>query len=483
MAASDFLKIDKTTASAAELLQKLRDNHVLLEVEYSSTEHTCSVTSYACSRSGTLMVYAPVHTLNSLEGLDEVSFSEMDIRTSEEWTARFLSENSFLNIQDESYYDSEYEEDIDQIKALLMTADSPRSAAELYLSGDHGNFYGPLEIDCMEWWIRSHPGYHTDTVSHTVDGFEISEAGTLLDYSGNETDLDVLPSGIKRIGRSAFHRSRIRRISIPDGVEEIGFCAFEACEFLEAVTFPESLSSIGSYAFSDCTALKEIRIPSSVRKIASRAFRGCTSLETVVLPEKTAVGFKAFSGCPEQIAALSPKFDISGGHLLAADSALEGHVCVPSGVSTITGPAFGNDPQMYHYPKKITSLLLPKSVSKIEKDALPYSLRYLMILPGKRTVNCLYDLSFSRHLNLVFHAGRTVRLHCSLWAADDEVLFVSFPEDGLFVRRTPFENSETCSRYFITSRRDIEVLADRFRLHEHAEIMQYLNDLSRSLPR
>lgn len=139
-----------------------------------------------------------------------------------------------------------------------------------------------------------------------------------------------LPDGIEIIGSEAFQSTKLKSITVPASVRQIGYSAFannsslisvvynasgewekdynyakniglfEFCTGLEKVTigkdvkfFPESmfagcsalvklnfeansaLESIGDYAFSGCTALKNISLPYTLNYIANNAFNGC----------------------------------------------------------------------------------------------------------------------------------------------------------------------------------------------------------------
>lgn len=139
-----------------------------------------------------------------------------------------------------------------------------------------------------------------------------------------------LPDGIEIIGSEAFQSTKLKSVTVPASVRQIGYSAFannsslisvvynasgewgkdynyakniglfEFCTGLEKVTigkdvkfFPESmfagcsalvklnfeansaLESIGDYAFSGCTALKNISLPYTLNYIANNAFNGC----------------------------------------------------------------------------------------------------------------------------------------------------------------------------------------------------------------
>lgn len=139
-----------------------------------------------------------------------------------------------------------------------------------------------------------------------------------------------LPDGIEIIGSEAFQSTKLKSVTVPASVRQIGYSAFannsslisvvynasgewgkdynyakniglfEFCTGLEKVTigkdvkfFPESmfagcsalvklnfeansaLESIGDYAFSGCTALKNISLPYTLNYIGNNAFNGC----------------------------------------------------------------------------------------------------------------------------------------------------------------------------------------------------------------
>lgn len=172
----------------------------------------------------------------------------------------------------------------------------------------------------------------------------------------------VIPNGVKRI-EEAFGLSyendsnKIRFLSIPESVTELGNRAFKNCYYLEEIKLPSSLSNLPEGIFKNCYSLKEIEIPNTVTSIPDEAFLGCISLNSVIIPESvTEIGKKAFAGC----------------------NSLE-ELTIPNSVITIKGEAFG----LYEKPYEakfiepfldmeignyigIKSLVIPDSVENIE---------------------------------------------------------------------------------------------------------------------
>ena len=89
------------------------------------------------------------------------------------------------------------------------------------------------------------------------------------------------------------------RVTLPDGVKEIGNNAFEGDDLLVEITFNRGLQRIRANAFSNCIDLKKTNLADadSLRTINSYAFSGCTSLEAVDLPDSIVMGDYVFKGC------------------------------------------------------------------------------------------------------------------------------------------------------------------------------------------
>lgn len=94
------------------------------------------------------------------------------------------------------------------------------------------------------------------------------------------------------------HYPNLTTVVLPEGLEVIGWMAFEECAALESINLPDSLTEIGGYAFKNCVSLTGIaQLPSSVSKVDAQAFYGCKSLHmSVVHPGTTLNGQYGNSG-------------------------------------------------------------------------------------------------------------------------------------------------------------------------------------------
>ena len=105
---------------------------------------------------------------------------------------------------------------------------------------------------------------------------------------------------VTSIGVRAFRFCGLTTITIPANVVSIGQEAFSACAALESVELPKNITKIEKWMFVNCGNLAEITIPAGVTSIGEEAFAGCNALESITIPvSATNFGFNAFMGVSE----------------------------------------------------------------------------------------------------------------------------------------------------------------------------------------
>ncbi len=100
-----------------------------------------------------------------------------------------------------------------------------------------------------------------------------------------------------------FPRKKSGTYTIPSGVKNIDYGAFQRCEGLTAVTIPDSVEHIGDYAFAHCNQLSSVQIGNGVSTIGNHAFFGCGFAEIAIPDNVTDIGDYAFAFCEQLYSA------------------------------------------------------------------------------------------------------------------------------------------------------------------------------------
>ena len=117
-------------------------------------------------------------------------------------------------------------------------------------------------------------------------------------FNNNYTLKDIVLSGVKTIGYSAFSRNyNLKSIDLGEDLISIGSYAFYENIDLETVEFTGSnLTSIGQYAFQNCKALTELNLTGNNTVIGDYAFNNNYALKEIVLSGVKTIGSGAFCG-------------------------------------------------------------------------------------------------------------------------------------------------------------------------------------------
>lgn len=90
----------------------------------------------------------------------------------------------------------------------------------------------------------------------------------------------TFPDGLLSIGGGCFHACGVKELYIPDSVTEIGVDLFYDSK-IQKVRFPSSITVIPAGTFCRCAGLKEISIPAGVNTVGFLAFLSCNSLTDI----------------------------------------------------------------------------------------------------------------------------------------------------------------------------------------------------------
>jgi len=177
----------------------------------------------------------------------------------------------------------------------------------------------------------------------SIDGVLYNKNVTkLIAYPGGLSGSFIIPDGVTEIGDCAFELSALTSVIIPDSVITIGNSTFRQSA-LTSVIIPDSVSSIGFYSFYECSSLSSATIGDNVTSLKTSTFKDCTALSSVIIGSKvTSIGYQAFYRC-EALTAIT----------------------LPYGLTTIINEAFSYS--------GLTSITIPESVTTIGGDAFSYS--------------------------------------------------------------------------------------------------------------
>ncbi len=137
-------------------------------------------------------------------------------------------------------------------------------------------------------------------IPSTLRGRQVTKIGDMA-FSDKKIKSITLPDSLTEIGNNAFYMCNgLEEITIPSSVTKIDDNAFENCRNLKKINLSDGLTTLGKSVFDSCLSLTEIELPSTLLTIGDYAFSRCSSLEQILIPENvTSVGAYVFYGCPD----------------------------------------------------------------------------------------------------------------------------------------------------------------------------------------
>lgn len=192
-----------------------------------------------------------------------------------------------------------------------------------------------------------------------------SIGGYAFEWCNSLVSID-LPEGLTSIGDYVFRScGSLASIDIPDRLTSIGEGAFSYCVSLELIDLPDSLVSIGERTFEVCENLKWIDLPDELKRIEYYAFSECRALASIQLPEGLlSIGEGAFRNCGLNMIHLPEGLETIGKNAFEVDHMQS--LTIPSSVTSIPYPIADDC-------RGLTSVVLPKELTEIAKDAFPDS--------------------------------------------------------------------------------------------------------------
>lgn len=151
------------------------------------------------------------------------------------------------------------------------------------------NFDNVKEVEQIAFYSST---FLSDIILNNVE--KISKDAFANTYFSYGIDLG---NKLKYIGTSAFGKSNIKVIKLPESIDRIYDSAFEECDELIVVELPNKKISIPYKCFFECNDLNSVNL-SQVISVGVQAFKW-TSIETADLTSCLHLGEGAFSNCEE----------------------------------------------------------------------------------------------------------------------------------------------------------------------------------------
>lgn len=190
--------------------------------------------------------------------------------------------------------------------------------------------------------IPQHMLYETTSLKRVELPDSIEE---IQDYAfSNCSSLSEInfPSSLKKIRYGSFNFTNLINVVLPDDLIELER-AFDSCLDLETINIPDKIIKFGGFQY--CEKLKsKIVVPETVTSFpTSYAFLNCSSLTDVEIKANiTTLGYGSFSGCSSLKDVLLPNsLNIIDELAFQSCSSLE-TITIPSNVSSIGRGCFNN---------------------------------------------------------------------------------------------------------------------------------------------
>ena len=227
-------------------------------------------------------------------------------------TLKSIGDNAFVHLSKSATVVSRIKEPFEISKYVFAFEHYWVDNEELYTT-IQGSLYVPegtsAKYKALEGWNVFGEILEGEPKEAVVDGIKYlySDQGSVAkvaagDYSDLETvtipgsvEINGNVYAVTEIGGYAFNEcSRIRTVTIADGVALIDSYAFQGCYNLSSVQFPSTLKTIGNNAFQSCGYGMDIILPEGLESVGEFAFNWNNSSKIVLPSTLKSIGNQAF---------------------------------------------------------------------------------------------------------------------------------------------------------------------------------------------
>lgn len=279
-----------------------------------------------------------------------------------------------------------------------------------------GAFAGCTALETVEMTdsvevIGSHAFYGCASLEHIALSGNVKIIPAFCFNGCNSLETFVIPEGVTKVEHDAFNSCiALDDLTFPTTLKEIDEAAFSYCISLDAIDLAHvtSLETLNASAFNGCYAAKKVVLPEGLITIGDNCFANCTSVTSVTVPSTVrSIGMTALNHTAWFTENDSDYLIVGDGVLLKCGVNYKSIDLSGKGIKAIGGTAFWNDKQDlglaestfgYRYADKLTSIVIPEGVTRIEAGAfygclalesvsLPSTLEYV----GDSAFYCAYE--------------------------------------------------------------------------------------------
>ena len=169
-----------------------------------------------------------------------------------------------------------------------------------------------------------------------------------------------VPGSVKSIGKWAFgYCTKLKTVTLADGIESLDEHAFHGCEVLESVSLPASVKTVGREGFAGCKAMTSVTLSGNMTTLVENLFINCSSLNSVIIPEGvTTLEGNVFNGCSALTSVTIPSSVTSIGDQTFYKCVNLQSVTIPNSVTSLGTGTF-------HGCSVLTSAVLPEGLKEL----------------------------------------------------------------------------------------------------------------------
>lgn len=245
------------------------------------------------------------------------------------------------------------------------------------------------------------------------------------------------PTSVRLIG--VVDQSISGHVDIPSAVEyrgksypvtEIGGFCFYGCGGITSVSIPSSVTAIRERCFHYCYWLSSIFIPESVTEIKGNVFKGCSCLNAI------------------EVSEYNPVYSSEDGILYAQNKLIS----FPGGKKNCTIPGFVNTigEMAFSGVCNIDSLIIPNTVTSIERNAFSYSSLCYVVLPDSITTLTEYVLS-GTHIEEIYIPATVTTIEKMAFEECGNLVSVKIPNSVTIINNDAFHHCVSLTSVTIPS--------------------------------